>query len=265
VTRAPLVRFEQGGGEAARITLDNAARHNALTPALLDDLRAALILARESDARLLVIAGEGRSFSTGGDIAGFLDHADDPARLRDYAERIVQALNDAILDLLRLPIPIIARVQGATTGGAMGLVLASDIVLTTPDAFFQPWYGVVGFAPDGGWTALMGERLGAARSIAAQALNRRIDASEALRLGLADEIVPLDERDARIAELAKAIATQSAGTLAATRSLVWDAARLRAVEDRLDAEKHAFVARVALPEVLAGMRDFVEQRGRKAG
>jgi enoyl-CoA hydratase/carnithine racemase len=173
VTRAPLVRFERGDGAAARITLDNATRHNALTPTLLDDLRAALSHVRESDARLLVLAGEGRSFSTGGDIAGFLAHADDPGRLRDYAERIVQALNDAILDLLRFPIPIIARVQGATTGGAIGLVLASDIVLATPDAFFQPWYGVVGFAPDGGWTALMGDRIGASRSIAAQARSLR--------------------------------------------------------------------------------------------
>jgi 2-(1,2-epoxy-1,2-dihydrophenyl)acetyl-CoA isomerase len=265
VTRAPLVRFERGDGAAARITLDNATRHNALTPTLLDDLRAALSHVRESDARLLVLAGEGRSFSTGGDIAGFLAHADDPGRLRDYAERIVQALNDAILDLLRFPIPIIARVQGATTGGAIGLVLASDIVLATPDAFFQPWYGVVGFAPDGGWTALMGDRIGASRSIAAQALNRRIDAGEALRLGLADEIVAPDERDARVAELAETIATQGAGTLSATRALVWDAARLRAVEERLDAEKQAFVARVALPEVIAAMRDFVDMRGRKAG
>lgn len=265
MTRTPLVRFDRGNGPAARITLDHAARHNALAPALLDDLRAAIRRVRESDARVLVIAGEGRSFSTGGDIAGFLAHADDPARLRDYAENIVQALNDAILDLLRLPIPVIARVQGATTGGAIGLVLASDIVLTTPDAFFQPWYGVVGFAPDGGWTALMGERIGAGRTIAAQALNRRIDAGDALRLGLADEIVSPDELSARFAELADMIASQSPGTVTATRALVWDEARLDLVAARLDAERRAFVARVALPEVIAGMRAFVEQRSRKAG
>jgi enoyl-CoA hydratase/carnithine racemase len=261
----PLVRFDRAEGPTAWITLDHPARHNALTPELLDDLRAAVRLVHESDARVLVIAGAGRSFSTGGDIAGFLAHAEDPDRLRDYAERIVQALNDAILDLLRLPIPIIARIQGATTGGALGLVLASDIVLMTPDAFFQPYYGTLGFAPDGGWTALLGERIGAGRTIAAQALNRRIDAGDALRLGLADEIVSPDQLSARIAELADIIRSQSPGTLAATRALVWDEARLRLVAERLDAEKRAFVARVALPEVIAGMRGFVEQRSRKAG
>jgi 2-(1,2-epoxy-1,2-dihydrophenyl)acetyl-CoA isomerase len=265
VTRTPLVRFDRGDGPAARVTLGHPARHNALTPELLDDLRAALQRVQESDARLMVIAGEGRSFSTGGDIAEFVARADDPERLRDYAERIVQALNDAILDLLRLPIPVVARVQGATTGGAIGLVLASDIVLMTPDAFLQPYYGVVGFAPDGGWTALLPERIGASRSIAAQALNRRIEASEALRLGIADEIALPDELEGRIAVHSATIATQSRGTLAATRALVWDEARLRVVEGRLDAEKGAFVARVALPQVIAGIRGFVGQRSRNAG
>jgi 2-(1,2-epoxy-1,2-dihydrophenyl)acetyl-CoA isomerase len=263
VSPAPLARFERGEGPAARVVLDNPARHNALTPELLDDLRDALRKARESDARALVLAGHGRSFSTGGDVAAFLAHAQDADRLRAYAERVVQTLNEAILDLLRLPIPVLVRVQGAATGGAAGIVLASDIALFTPEAFIQPWYGTVGFAPDGGWTALMAERIGASRAVAAQALNRRFSAADALRLGIADEVVEDAEIDARLALLAETIAGQDAGTLAAARAMVWDAARLGAVAQRLEAEKRAFVDRIARPEVVAGMRAFVARKGQK--
>jgi len=152
-----LVRLEQGGA-VARITLANPARCNALTVELLAELNAALD--RLQVPRAVVLAAEGRHFSTGGDVARLaaaVAAGCGPAHGAD----LVGGLNAAILKLAALPCPVLARVQGALTGGALGLVLAADLVAMAPDAFVQPWYAAVGFAPDGGWTAMLPARIGA--------------------------------------------------------------------------------------------------------
>ena len=149
-------------GELARITLNRPQRHNALVPELLDGLRAALARCREDRPAALILDAEGRSFSTGGDVGGFYDTP--RAERHDYASRVVGTLNAVILDLLSLPLPTVAAVHGMVTGGSVGLVLACDIVVAGPRASFAPWYTRVGYSPDGGWTALMPERIGRARA-----------------------------------------------------------------------------------------------------
>mgnify|MGYP000709696852 FL=1 len=74
-------------GDLARITLSRPKRHNALVPELLDGLRAALARCREDRPAALIVDAEGRSFSTGGDVAGFYDTP--RAQRHDYAVRVV--------------------------------------------------------------------------------------------------------------------------------------------------------------------------------
>ncbi|WP_018699506.1 enoyl-CoA hydratase/isomerase family protein [Amorphus coralli] len=249
----------------ATLTLDRQGRHNALVPDLLDDLVAGIGAARVEGARALVLAGAGRSFSTGGDVGAFLDHADRAETLDAYAARTVGTLNTAILALLAFPAPVIARLHGPVTGGSVGLVLAADLVAMAPEAFIQPYYSEVGFAPDGGWTALLPDRVGAAAAMAIQALNRRIDAAEAVRLGLATTAVASDGIDPVIDGWLDALASKSAETLAATRRLVWDEARLAGVAKRLEAEERAFRALVGRPETIERMRTFTSRRRAAAG
>ena len=249
----------------ATVVLDRPERHNALTPALLDDLRAVLREVAEGDARAVVLTGAGRSFSTGGDVAGFAAAADDPAALRDYARQTVGALHAAILALLSLPMPVIAQVNGPVTGGSVGLVLAADLVAMADDGFLQPFYSEVGFSPDGGWTALLPDRVGAAKALEIQVLNRRIGAVEALSLGLATTIAPRDGLDGVVAGWLEALAAKSQGSLRATRGLVWDAARRTRVAERLAAEERSFLELIASAETAARMTSFLNRRQRIAG
>jgi 2-(1,2-epoxy-1,2-dihydrophenyl)acetyl-CoA isomerase len=244
----------------ATITLNRPERHNALVPELLEDLRVALARAAAFDIMALILTGAGRSFSTGGDIAGFLKACDRPGGIAGYADRIVGLLNAAILDLLAFPVPVIARVNGAVTGGAVGLVLSSDIVLMAETAFIQPYYGEVGFAPDGGWTALLPERIGPARAIAAQALNQRIDAQAALELGLATRLSQPERLDEAVGETIATLRGMDRKSLSASRRLVWDESRRAAVAARLEAERVAFCDLVGRPEVLERMRAFTRRR-----
>lgn len=253
-----LVRLEVADG-VARLTLDRPERHNALVPALLDDLLRHLeAIHDDTGVRAVVLAAAGRSFSTGGDVRAFHDRTD--AELPAYADGLVGRLNRAILALMDLPQPVLARVQGPVTGGALGLVLAADLAAAAPSAFFAPYYVTVGFAPDGGWTAILPERIGVHRAREIQLLNRRVAAAEAATLGLVTEVVAEDRLDARIAEwLAILDGHVAGGVRAARRGLLADGRRA-AYAAGLDAERRAFLAEIGRPEVRRGMARFLDAR-----
>lgn len=242
-------------GELARITLNRPQRHNALVPELLDGLRAALARCREDRPAALILDAEGRSFSTGGDVGGFYDTP--RAERHDYASRVVGTLNAVILDLLSLPLPTVAAVHGMVTGGSVGLVLACDIVVAGPRASFAPWYTRVGYSPDGGWTALMPERIGRARALDIQLTNRRLDAEEAHRVGLVQYL----SEDNKVAEQARAVADTlcSAKRGSVQHTLALTRPDLDTVAAGLDAEFRHFLEQIVSDEADQGMADFLNR------
>ncbi|MGB8646947.1 MAG: enoyl-CoA hydratase/isomerase family protein [Anaerolineae bacterium] len=243
----------------ATLTLNRPARHNSLVPELLRDLLAALeALRTRPDLRALVLCANGRSFSTGGDVQAFYDHRDD---LSVYAHEIVGLLNRVILSMVAFPVPIVAAVHGLVTGGSLGFVLASDLVLVTQDASFTPYYAVVGFSPDGGWTAMLPWVIGRQRAAEALLLNRTITAQEAVDWGMASRLVPSAGETRSIREeaytAAEMIAGMNPGSVIRTKSLLWgDPAALAA---RLKAERQRFVEQIVTPEALFGMEKFLRR------
>jgi 2-(1,2-epoxy-1,2-dihydrophenyl)acetyl-CoA isomerase len=148
-------------GPVATLTLNRAERHNSLVPELLEEILAALARVKATpEMRAVVLQANGRSFSTGGDLRGFYEHMDD---LPGYGRRIVGLLNRVILALVELPLPVVAAVHGLVTGGSLGLVPGCDVVLVAPQASFTPYYSVVSFSPDGGWTAMLPSSIGPKR------------------------------------------------------------------------------------------------------
>ena len=252
-----LVRHRCVNG-ISHVVLNRPERHNALVPELLMALRAALQEAAAATPAVLVLSANGRSFSTGGDVRAFFEITG--AARRAYAATVVGLLNQVILDLMRFPSPSIAAVHGLVTGGSIGLVLSCDMAVAAPPARFAPWYVDVGFSPDGGWTALLPERIGRARALEIQLLNRTITAEEALAYGLVQQLVEQAELMPRIEALAAAIAGKKAGSIACTLSLMRpDAA---AVAAALEAEYRSFLEQIVTAEAQAGMAEFL---GRPAG
>lgn len=239
----------------ATLTLNRPARHNALVPELIDALDAALDSLAATPPAILVLRGAGRSFSTGGDVAAFASLP--RGARRAYAAGLVGALNQAILKLLALPCPVIAAVHGPVTGGSCGLLFASDLVAMGPRGFLQSYYADVGFSPDGGWTALLPERIGPARAGAIQMLNRRIGAGEAVALGIAQAAPAEDEFEAVIAGWLAALRGKVGPSLAATRALLMPPERLRAVADGLERERLSFLDLIETDETEAGMARFL--------
>lgn len=250
----PLVLFDIADG-VARITLNRPQRHNSLVPELVAALNSALSEVRKHDLAALVLAGAGKSFSTGGDVAAF--HAVPRGKRRAYAEVLVGGLHEAILTLLDMPMPVITRVHGPVTGGSLGLVLAADLVAIASSTFIAPYYVDVGFSPDGGWTALLPERIGAARAREIQILNRHISAGAAVAYGIATEATAARQLDEVIESWITTLHGKVRGSVRATRELLAPPERRTEVEGRLRRELDRFLDQIETEEADAGMAKFL--------
>jgi 2-(1,2-epoxy-1,2-dihydrophenyl)acetyl-CoA isomerase len=238
-------------GSLGIITLNNPRRHNSLTPPFLQALLHSLAAVPET-SRALLLQANGRSFSTGGDVKGFYDHLDD---LADYANELVSLLNQVILAMLDYPIPIVTAVHGILSGGSLGLVLASDIVLVTPEASFTPYYNVVGFSPDGGWASWLPTIIGPRRTAESLLCNRTISARDAVDWGMAVRLVDATQIQAAAKETANRIASMKPGSIGHTRQML--NANRSLIAHGLEREKRHFVQQVTTPEARQGILDFV--------
>lgn len=254
-----LVTLDRSGPVAV-LTLNRPHRHNSLVPGLLRQLLAALEeIASDRTVGAAVVQANGRSFSTGGDLAEFRAHLDD---LEGYASLLVGLLNRVIVSLVRLPVPVVAAVHGLVTGGSLGLVLGSDVVLLAPEASFVPYYGVVGFSPDGGWTALMPAIVGVSRTTEVLLRNLAVSAEQAVDWGLASRIVPADRiRDDALAS-AQDIAGKKPGSIRHTKRLLGGV--LGDLEARLESERARFVQQIATDEARQGIVEFLSRPGKPA-
>ncbi|MGD8463467.1 MAG: enoyl-CoA hydratase/isomerase family protein [Anaerolineae bacterium] len=245
-------------GPVAVVTLDRAQRHNSLVPEFLAEILAALEEVRAgSSARAMVLQANGRSFSTGGDVREFHAHLAD---LEAYGREIVGLLNRVIVALVDLPLPVVTAVHGIVTGGSLGLVLGSDVVLVAPEASFTPYYGVVGFSPDGGWTAMLPAIIGPQRAAGILLGNQTISASQAVAWGLASRIVPGERLRDEAMWMAKKIAALKPGSAVHTKRLLRPA--YGDLAGRLEAERTRFVAQLGTEEARQGIVAFLEARRR---
>ncbi|MCY0097010.1 enoyl-CoA hydratase/isomerase family protein [Hoeflea ulvae] len=244
------------GTPGMRLTMA-AGRANALEPGLLGDLASALDEAEAIDASVVLICG-GRNFSSGGDVRAF--HTASAGGEADaYAREVVPCLQAIVVRLIAMKRLVVVAARGAITGGSAGLLFAADLAVIAPDAFVQPYYAKVGFAPDGGWTALLPERIGAGRALDWLQSDRRLDASALCEAGLTTAISHTPEATAM--QLAS---EGEIGTRLATKALIWDEARRALINARLEAETAAFLERIVQPDTALGMARFIERMGDRA-
>jgi len=243
-----------------RLTLAAPARCNSLEPSILLELARGLDRARDEGAAVVTLRAEGRHFSTGGDVSAFLA-ACEAGNGDAYADQVVGLLQGIVRRLLSMPAIVLTAAQGAVTGGSAGLIFASDLVILAEDAFLQPYFTAVGFSPDGGWSALLPERIGAGRALQIQLTNERVDAAAACALGLARQTVPTAHLDTALDALTERIARDhDIDAMLDAKMLVWDDARLARIDTRLEAELRSFKRRIATAASLKGMRAFLDQR-----
>lgn len=229
---------------SATVWLNRPERHNAFHAGLLTELPNCLaLLSQEPAVRAIVLAGRGRSFCAGADLAWMQQQAraDYDANLED-ARRLAWMLRT----LAQSPKPTIARVHGVALGGGMGLVAACDIAIATRDASFGTTEVRLGLTPSTiapYVVAAIGERPARRYFLSGE----RFDATEALRIGLIHEAVDADQLDGRLGGLLDALHAAGPTAQAHCKRLL---ASLRG-KDPLDPEVAEQTAR-SIAEVRAG-------------
>lgn len=194
---ADLVLLERRGDGVALVTLNNP-KVNALSQAVLDDLRAiAADLAADPPGAVVITGGE-RIFAAGADIGEFGGPAE--------AELIGLGFHTALDAVAAIPRFVIAAVSGYALGGGCELTLACDYRVASERAVFGQPEILLGIIPGGGGTQRLARLVGAGRAKEMLVTGRQVKADEALRLGLADEVVAPELLHERALSLAAEVA-----------------------------------------------------------
>ncbi len=182
----------------ARITLDSQERRNALSHALLDQLRAALNRAAHDDVHAVVLAAEGPAFCSGADLTEALRDG-----MTDSARRLAELLRT----ILALPKPVVARVHGPVRAGGIGLVAACDVAISADHITYAFTEARLALAP-AVISLVVLPRMTPRAASRTFLTGAPFTAAEAVTWGLVTQSVPLDaldrEVDAVLAELAAA-------------------------------------------------------------
>lgn len=212
-SQVPIVVTEHDG--VWTIRLNRPERMNALNPAAMEELRAALAQFRDDDEALVcVLIGTGeRAFCTGADLRDTLPPATSFAQGLFSADRSCVDKGNYVraLDLDRLAInkPVIAAVNGYALGGGCELALACDICIAADTAIFGLPEVRVGSIPAVGGIQQLVRSVGKSAAMSMILTGRKVHAAEALRLGLVSEVVPADTLLGRAHELAREIAANA--------------------------------------------------------
>ena len=202
-------------GTVTRLTLNRPAQANALDEAMGEELAAALKLAsREPDVRAIVLAGEGKHFSAGGDFA-FIEENTRLSR-EQVRERMLRFYG-LYLSVLDVPVPTIALVHGSAIGAGLCLALACDLRVGTRSARLGANFLRVGLHPGMGATLLLPHVVGTAHATRLLFTARVVSGEAALALGLVGEVVDDSELRAAGERLAAQLAQ---GAPLAARELV---------------------------------------------
>lgn len=212
---------------------------------------------REPGLRVLVISGNGKHFSGGGDVRDF---AAKGAELPDYLREVTSWLQVSVSAMIRLPAPVIAQVHGfAAGGGGFGLVCAADFVVAAESARFLPGATRVGMAPDAGTTVTLSRIVGIRKAMHIVLTNPRLTAKEAFDLGIVTEVVPDGALEERTLELARELAAGAPKAIAATKRLMWDGLG-RSVEDALPDEARTVAELSGTADAREGLAAVIERR-----
>ncbi len=258
------VRVERGGpgGSVARVTLARPESRNALSTELIDGLAAAFAGFTAEPAeqlRVVVLAGDGRAFCAGADVA-WMRAATTMSRVDNEAQAAI--LGRLFLAIDACPAPVVVRVQGPALGGGAGLLCVADLVIAEADA-------VTGF-PEvrlGLAAATIGpyvvRRIGEGQARALFTTGARLDAMEAQRVGLVHRVVEgVDALDAAIDAAIDGILAGAPGAVRAAKALARDLALGQAgpLERYPEEMARRLADRRDSPESAEGLAAFLERR-----
>jgi 2-(1,2-epoxy-1,2-dihydrophenyl)acetyl-CoA isomerase len=250
-------------GGVLTLTLNRPEARNAMSGAMNEALGAKLAWAELApEVKCIVLTGAGGGFCAGGDVKGMAQRNDGPGVAETLDEAIHrQRVNQRATAgrLFKMPKPTLAALPGPAAGAGLSLALACDLRIMAHNAIMTTAFARVGFSGDYGGTYFLTQLVGSAKARELYFLSERVNAEEALRLGLANWVCEPDELAARTAEIARRLAS---GPTIAFRYMKENLNRALAgeVDDCLDLEATHHVHCARTEDHREAAKAFVEKR-----
>lgn len=244
-------------GEIATLTLNRPDAFNAMSPQMIGEMTVAFAwFADRAPLRGLIITGEGRAFSAGGDVTWFRKGVeDDSFDLPSDVRRGAEVLHQGIIDMQRIPYPVVAAVNGPAAGAGFSLALACDFRIAADSAFFAPAYGRIGASPDGGMTYFLPRVVGPNRALQILLTDPNMTAEDAKAEGIVSEVVSGDELLGRARELAEKLAEKAPHYVRMAKHLCRVSLE-NSLADHLQIERHGIADSMATEDLRAGVTAF---------
>ena len=246
-------------GVIGTLTLDRPKVLNAMSPELIAELvTAAGWLADRAQLRALIVTGEGRAFSAGGDVNWFKRGLEESgAYLSADVRRGADVLHQAIVDFRRIPYPVVAAVNGVAAGAGFSLALMCDTRIASDSAAFVCAYGRIGASPDGGMTYFLPRVVGQARALELLLHDPLLNAEQARDEGIVAEVVPADRLMEVARERAEELAAKAPHYVRMSKVLIAQSLD-NTLADHLQVERHGIADSMATEDLREGVTAFLD-------
>jgi enoyl-CoA hydratase/carnithine racemase len=249
------VRHEREGA-IGWIVFDQPERRNAISVEMWEQIPVAVqALEADPEVRAVVMRGEGGAFVAGADISQFADHRTEAGAVSRYS-RVVGLGMGALLELEK---PLLAAIHGPCVGGGVVVALTADLRCAAADAVFQIPAARLGIGYEAAGVEALAGLVGWSCALDLLLTARRIDAEEARRIGLVNEVLPAAELDDFVRERAGRIAQNAPLTLRAVKIAARELRKPEALRDQA-AVSAAYAACFASEDYKEGVAAFLEKR-----
>ena len=241
----------------ARLALNRPDAANAFNPEICRDLFDAAIACDErDDIRAVLLTGEGKMFSAGGDLKYFSGQGD---QLGAALKEITGLLHAALSRIAHMDAPFVGAINGMAAGAGFSLAAACDVAIAGESTKFTLAYTAAGLSPDGSSTWYLPRLVGLRRAKELMLTNRMLSAEEARKMGVIDQVVPDDDLQDEAMAQAKAFAAGPTKAFGATKRLLqetWNGG----LETQMDRETRSIVDLTRTADAHEGIDAFVNKR-----
>lgn len=251
------LEFDVANG-LATIRLNRPGAHNAIDATMAEELcSVAQRCANDGAIRAVLLLGNGRSFTVGGDLA-FLSQTRE-GELPGLLRAMTGPYHEALRTFSRLDVPIVAAVHGATAGGGLGLMYCADIVVAADNTKIALGFGALGLSMDGSNSWFLPRLVGLRRAAELYLEERVLNAAEALEWGLVNRVVPLAELPIHAQACAQRLAKGPTRAYGEVRRLYRESLNAT-LSEQLGAETEALSRTAATTDATGAIASFVAKR-----
>ena len=252
----PTLELESAG-PVAWVWMNRPAVHNALNENMIDELAETFLsLGQDPAVRVVVLSGRGKSFSAGGDIEYMKRQGAAP---RETNVATGRGLAEMFRIIAMCPRPTIARVNGATMGGGLGLVAACDIAVASAAAIFAASEVRLGLIPST-IAPYVVRAIGPRQASRLFVTGERMDGAHAQRIGLVHEVAEPDQLDSRVQTIVDHLLSGAPGAQSAAKRMIEAVVDRPITRELMEQTAVAIADRRSDPEAVEGLSAFLEKR-----